>query len=96
MCGIAGFTHKNYRVRPTCIEKAVRALVHRGPDQQGVYESADVSLGAVRLRIIDLIGGDQPLISDDGNTVLVFNGEIYNHGELRQRLRALGHRADDG
>src|SRR5262249_32464506 len=67
------------------------ALVHRGPDQQGVYESPDVSLGAVRLAIIDLKGGDQPLISDDGDTVLVFNGEIYNHATLRHRLRGLGH-----
>ena len=92
MCGIAGFTHKDRRIESTCIERAVRTLVHRGPDQQGVYESADVSLGAVRLRIIDLVGGDQPLTSNDGDTVLVFNGEIYNHGELRQRLRALGHR----
>jgi asparagine synthase (glutamine-hydrolysing) len=57
-----------------------------------VYESTDVSLGAVRLRIIDLVGGDQPLISTDGDTILVFNGEIYNHDELRQKLRDLGHR----
>ena len=91
MCGIAGFTHKDYRVRPKCIENAVRTLIHRGPDQQGVYESPEVSLGAVRLAIIDLNGGDQPLISTDGDTVLIFNGEIYNHVELRDRLRALGH-----
>jgi len=65
-------------------------LVHRGPDQQGIYESSDVSLGAVRLRIIDLNGGDQPIISEDGDVILVFNGEIYNHGELRDQLRARG------
>ncbi|HSU87697.1 MAG TPA: asparagine synthetase B, partial [Terriglobia bacterium] len=70
----------------------MRALLHRGPDQQGIYESPDVSLGAVRLRIIDLIGGDQPIISADGDTVLVFNGEIYNHRELRDQLRAKGYR----
>src|SRR5437773_12509540 len=91
MCGIAGFTHKDYRVRPKCIENAVRTLIHRGPDQQGVYESSEVSLGAVRLAIIDLNGGDQPLVSMDGDTVLIFNGEIHNHVELRDRLRALGH-----
>src|SRR5438093_12311306 len=68
----------------------MRALVHRGPDQQGVYESADVSLGAVRLRIIDLTGGDQPISSEDGDVILVFNGEIYNHEELRYLLRASG------
>lgn len=67
-------------------------LTHRGPDQQGLYDSADVSLGAVRLKIIDLASGDQPLVSEDGNTVIVFNGEIYNHGEIREDLRARGHR----
>jgi len=92
VCGIAGFTQTNYRLEPSCIRNAVRALLHRGPDQQGIYESPDVSLGAVRLRIIDLIGGDQPLISADGDTVLVFNGEIYNHRELRDQLRAKGYR----
>ena len=90
MCGIAGFTHRFHRVSPSCIRNAIRALVHRGPDQQGVYESSDVSLGAVRLRIIDLTGGDQPVISEDGDVILVFNGEIYNHGELRDQLRAKG------
>jgi len=90
LCGIAGFTHRFHRVSPSCIRNAIRALVHRGPDQQGVYESSDVSLGAVRLRIIDLTGGDQPVISEDGDVILVFNGEIYNHGELRDQLRAKG------
>jgi asparagine synthase (glutamine-hydrolysing) len=50
-----------------------------------------VSLGAVRLKIIDLEGGDQPLVSEDGDAVAIFNGEIYNHGELRRELEALGH-----
>jgi asparagine synthase (glutamine-hydrolysing) len=66
-------------------------LTHRGPDQQGFYESESISLGAVRLRIIDLEGGDQPIQSDDGDAVLVFNGEIYNNTELRKELRDRGH-----
>jgi asparagine synthase (glutamine-hydrolysing) len=70
----------------------MRSIVHRGPDQQGVWESAHVSLGAVRLKIIDLEHGEQPMLSDDGETVLVFNGEIYNNAELRQELEGLGHR----
>ncbi|MDP8981367.1 MAG: asparagine synthase (glutamine-hydrolyzing) [Acidobacteriota bacterium] len=74
------------------IRKAVSTLHHRGPDQQGVFEYDNVSLGAVRLRIIDLEGGDQPFLSDDGDSALVFNGEIYNHAELRQELEGLGHR----
>ena len=74
-----------------CIQRATYALTHRGPDQQGFFESESVSLGAVRLRIIDLEGGDQPFASQDGSTILAFNGEIYNHSELRQELRLLGH-----
>ncbi len=92
MCGITGFTHKNRTVDSDFIRRATSSLVHRGPDQQGTYESTAISLGAVRLKIIDLQAGDQPMFSDDGDTVLVFNGEIYNHAELREELEALGHR----
>ncbi len=92
MCGIAGFTHKNRVVSAERIHSATYSLVHRGPDQQGTYESPDISLGAVRLKIIDLHSGDQPMFSEDGDTVLVFNGEIYNHADLRKELEALGHR----
>ena len=74
------------------IRDATSALVHRGPDQQGVFESACVSLGATRLKILDLASGDQPILSEDGDTVIVFNGEIYNHLELRRELQQLGHR----
>ena len=91
LCGIAGFTHRNRVVDVSLIRDITSSLVHRGPDQQGTFQSADVSLGAVRLKIIDLEGGDQPLFSDDRNTVAVFNGEIYNHVELRRELESLGH-----
>jgi len=67
-------------------------ILHRGPDQQGVFESDRVSLAATRLKIIDLASGDQPISSDDGDTVIVFNGEIYNHLELRRELEQRGHR----
>jgi asparagine synthase (glutamine-hydrolysing) len=89
---VVGFTHRNQLVIPNHIRDAVRVLAHRGPDQNGVYESPDVSLGAVRLKIIDLVGGDQPVFSEDLKTVLVFNGEIYNHAEIREELRTRGHR----
>jgi asparagine synthase (glutamine-hydrolysing) len=91
LCGIAGYTHYQRRPDATRIRRATYALTHRGPDQQGFYESDSVSLGAVRLRIIDLDGGDQPLKSEDGETILVFNGEVYNNPELRKELRGLGH-----
>jgi len=94
MCGIAGFTHFGGWPAPGVLRRAVAELHHRGPNQQGVFESADVSLGAVRLKIIDLSGGDQPMRTEDGDTVIVFNGEIYNHVELRRELEGLGHRFD--
>ena len=90
MCGITGFTHRDGVFDPARIRAATDSLIHRGPDQQGTYESGQVSLGAVRLKIIDLHAGDQPMINEDGNTVLVFNGEIYNHRELRAELEARG------
>ncbi len=92
MCGIAGFTHLNSAPAPGRIQAAVRTLVHRGPDQQGVYESSLVSLGAARLKILDLQAGDQPITSADGDFVIAFNGEIYNHEELRSELESLGYR----
>ena len=91
MCGIVGFTHKDGLPRPERIAAATATLVHRGPDQQGVYESATCSLGATRLKILDLESGDQPIRSDDGDTTIVFNGEIYNHLEIRAELEKLGH-----
>jgi asparagine synthase (glutamine-hydrolysing) len=91
VCGIAGYTHLGRTVSPTAIKAATDWLIHRGPDQQGTFESADVSLGAVRLKIIDLTAGAQPFFSEDRKTVLVYNGEIYNYRELRRELQALGH-----
>ncbi len=92
MCGIAGFTHWRHAVRGARIQEMVTWLAHRGPDQQGVFESECVSLGATRLKILDLEGGDQPIISDDGDLVIAFNGEIYNHLELRAQLEQRGHK----
>ncbi len=92
MCGVAGFTHRKWAPDPGRIQSAVSSLIHRGPDQQGVFESNFVSLGATRLKIIDLESGDQPMLSENGDTVLVFNGEIYNHAELRAELERRGHR----
>ncbi len=92
MCGIAGFTNLNRVVRRDLAHRLTEVLCHRGPDQQGVYEGSVATLCAVRLKIIDLGGGDQPIVSDDGDTVIAFNGEIYNHLEIRAELEGLGHR----
>jgi len=91
MCGIAGFTHSHGRADRARISHITGLLRHRGPDQQGVYVSEAASLGAVRLKIIDLEGGEQPMSSEDGGAVLVYNGEIYNYREVRQTLVERGH-----
>jgi asparagine synthase (glutamine-hydrolysing) len=69
----------------------VATLFHRGPDQQGIFSSNLFSFGATRLKIIDLEFGNQPILENDGECGIVFNGEIYNHLELRAELEKLGH-----
>ena len=91
MCGITGFTHRHGASVAERIGVATDALRHRGPDQSDTHHSDSIALGAVRLKIIDLHGGNQPFFFDDSNTALVFNGEIYNHAEIRAELEALGH-----
>ena len=90
MCGIAGFTHIGNPRPPRALQHAIESIRHRGPNQQGVFESDSVSLGAVRLKIIDLEGGDQPMFANGGDLVIVFNGEIYNFRQLREELRGFG------
>jgi asparagine synthase (glutamine-hydrolysing) len=91
VCGILGFSHNSRYVQPGVLAAALHSLVHRGPDQQGSFVSKEISLGAVRLRILDLDHADQPLFSPDRDVVVVFNGEIFNHQELRAQLEAEGY-----
>ena len=94
MCGIAGFAgwplgaeEAGRTVRAMC-----DAIVHRGPDDSGYFIAPEVALGMRRLSIIDVAGGQQPIGNEDGSVQVVFNGEIYNHHELRRDLVARGHR----
>lgn len=88
MCGICGFSWND----PDLIRRMNDRLVHRGPDQDGVYCCDQVSLGHRRLSIIDLSeNGRQPMFNEDGTLCLVFNGEIYNYRELRRELIQKGH-----
>ena len=87
MCGIAGFSGSGGRED---IEAMTGALVHRGPDADGFYARDGLFLGHRRLSIIDLGGGAQPMETEDGELVIVFNGEIYNHRELRKELEQRG------
>jgi asparagine synthase (glutamine-hydrolysing) len=68
------------------------AIVHRGPDESGFFVDEGIGLAFRRLRIIDLATGSQPIANEDGSVVVVFNGEIYNYRELRDELKARGHR----
>ena len=92
MCGIVGYTHSSRKLPAGVLNAGIQGMVHRGPDQQAVYSTSNISLGAARLRVVDLEGGDQPMQSLDGKFTIVFNGEIYNHGALREELQRLGRR----
>jgi asparagine synthase (glutamine-hydrolysing) len=92
MCGIAGFTRFHGAQRRGIASRINELLSHRGPDQQGIYEGSVATLCAVRLAIIDLEGGDQPITSEDRDTTIAFNGEIYNHLDIRAELEELGHK----
>jgi asparagine synthase (glutamine-hydrolysing) len=92
MCGIAGIVEPNGRVEAAAIGRMCRTIVHRGPDDQGIFAAGGAGLGMRRLSIIDVAGGHQPLFNEDGSIVIVFNGEIYNFQELRRELEQRGHR----
>lgn len=93
MCGITGLVH--FGALPDASERTRRmatSIIHRGPDDDGYWSDDDCALGFRRLSIVDLAGGRQPMSNEDGSIWVVFNGEIYNHRELRRALEADGHR----
>lgn len=91
MCGIAGF-RLNTPADSRLLHTMTGTLAHRGPDGEGYFTEGGVGLGHRRLAIVDLATGDQPMGNETGSVVVVFNGEIYNHSELRAGLEARGHR----
>jgi len=91
MCGIAGFLLRQGNARAEVVKAMCAAIRHRGPDDEGVRVEGACGIGMRRLSIIDLSTGHQPLSNEDGSVWVVFNGEIYNYQELRQRLIAQGH-----
>ncbi|MBI3804167.1 MAG: asparagine synthase (glutamine-hydrolyzing) [Nitrospirae bacterium] len=88
MCGIAGIVGSGQHENIAVVKQMTRAMALRGPDGEGIWHEGPVFLGHRRLSIIDLEGGHQPMIvrRDGKNHVIVFNGEIYNHAAIRQRL----------
>ena len=93
MCGIAGFIDE--RADPgdfsVVVNRMLSAIRYRGPDEIGCRVDNNAALGAVRLSIIDIVSGQQPMASQDDRYWLCFNGEIFNYIELRQGLRERGH-----
>jgi asparagine synthase (glutamine-hydrolysing) len=97
MCGIFGYWDRERRpLAADALAAMARTLVHRGPDDEGIRHQPErgVAVGNRRLSIIDLAGGHQPFVSDDGRIAIVQNGEIFNFVELAQDLRAQGVRLD--
>jgi asparagine synthase (glutamine-hydrolysing) len=94
MCGIAGMVQNDPdgAVNQAAIHQMCQAIVHRGPDDEGIFVKAGAGLGMRRLSIIDLAGGHQPVFNEDKTVAIVFNGEIYNFQELRPQLESRGHR----
>jgi asparagine synthase (glutamine-hydrolysing) len=93
MCGIFGYWHRGRKALPQDALRAMaQTLVHRGPDDEGIWHqpARGVAIGNRRLSIIDIDGGHQPFVSDDGRIAVVQNGEIFNYIELAAELRAQG------
>jgi len=92
MCGIAGIVGKEVKEKEQVIGNMVAAITYRGPDDNGYFVDSNVALGMRRLSIIDLSTGKQPIFSEDGKTMIFFNGEIYNYKVLREELIDKGYK----
>jgi asparagine synthase (glutamine-hydrolysing) len=90
ICGVIGIESKDASEAAT--RRMMGAMIHRGPDEDGILLAPAVAIGMRRLSIIDLPGGTQPVWNEMGTVAVLFNGEIYNFGALREELEALGHR----
>lgn len=94
MCGIAGVVSatRESNISEALVRHMCNQIVHRGPDDEGIYVADGAGLGMRRLSIIDLSGGHQPVFNEDRNCWIVYNGEVYNFPELRPELESRGHR----
>ena len=94
MCGIAGFATVRPEIgEPGILNRMTGAIRHRGPDDGGFHRGEYASLGHRRLSIVDLALGHQPLSNETGDVWIVFNGEIFNHADLRPEVERAGHRS---
>jgi asparagine synthase (glutamine-hydrolysing) len=94
MCGFVAVVDSDREVGQELLVHMRDSIVHRGPDEEGLWLAPDraVGFGTRRLKIIDLVAGQQPMVSHDGSMILSYNGELYNHTALRTELERLGRR----
>lgn len=92
MCGIAGYFDRFEKADASVINRMLTRIKYRGPDECGIYVNENTGIGSVRLSIIDLAGGQQPMPNEDLSLWIVFNGEIFNYPELRSELVEKGHK----
>src|ERR1044072_468866 len=93
MCGIVGMVNLDGRVAEAeLLARMNEAIIHRGPDEDGIYLKGHVGLAMLRLAIIDLKSGQQPIANEEGTAWIVYNGEVYNYREVKKELEARGHR----
>ncbi|WP_263419054.1 asparagine synthase (glutamine-hydrolyzing) [Terriglobus albidus] len=90
MCGIVGYSHVRRPLPEGVLARGLRSLIHRGPDSQQGFVTRHASVGATRLRIVDVEHGNQPMHNAEHQCTIVFNGEVYNHGEIREDLERRG------
>jgi asparagine synthase (glutamine-hydrolysing) len=91
MCGIAGIWYQDKSVSEAVLGKMINTITHRGPDGTGTFINENLGLAHARLSIIDLSTGRQPIHNEEGNVWVIFNGEIFNYIELREKLEKQGH-----
>jgi asparagine synthase (glutamine-hydrolysing) len=94
MCGISGIFHPRSHLEDSLsvVKRMTRQLIHRGPDEEGFFQSPKVTLGMRRLKVIDLETGTQPIFNEDQTISVVCNGEIYRYEQIRKKLEKLNHR----
>ena len=93
MCGIAGIYNYHSSAEPSkeqSVKDMLSVIRHRGPDESGIYLGKNIGLGNVRLSIIDINAGQQPMPDASGNYWIVYNGEIFNYEELRHKIEEKG------
>src|SRR5271154_2410490 len=92
MCGICGAIGLDFKeMGEVVVRRMLAAIVHRGPDEEGILVAPPVAVGSRRLSIIDLPGVAQPIWNETGTLAVIYNGEIYNFRELRKELEGKGH-----